>query len=153
MKVAVDLTIGKIIDILPDSATDTNKFLLNNDYRLLEVGDPYAEDGSFKELTAVDLRPFLMERTNTEFEQAVEQLTVGIPESEKLTWTKQEVEARAWLIDNTVGTPFIDAILTKRIKYTKAELVGKILEKATAYAVALGALTGEKQQIEDELGE
>ena len=60
-------------------------------------------------------------------------------------------EAKAWTADTTVDTPFIDAMLTKRTKYTKAELVAKILEKATAYAVALGTLTGEKQQKEDEL--
>jgi hypothetical protein len=90
---------------------------------------------------------------NSNFENTIYDLTSDVPESEKLTWTKQEAEARAWLEDNSASTPFIDGILSERTKYDKATLVAKIIEKADAYASAVGALTGARQHAEDKLGE
>lgn len=87
---------------------------------------------------------------NTDYEQQVQELTKDVPESEKLTWTKQETEARAYLLDNTVSTPLIDGIVTAR-GVDKAYLVSKIIEKADLYAAAVGVLTGQRQAIEDSI--
>lgn len=58
MKVAVDLIKNKIIDILPDSATESHKFLQLNNYKLLDVDNPYTDDGTtFRDLLDVDLLP------------------------------------------------------------------------------------------------
>lgn len=90
---------------------------------------------------------YLLEKINQEFTSSVNNLTSSIPSSEISTWVKQESEARAWLIDNNVSTPLVDAICTSR-GVDKAYLVNKIIEKADAYAIAIGTLTGERQKQE-----
>ena len=84
-----------------------------------------------------------------DYEKSVAAMTKGVPQSEKDTWTKQEAEARGYLVDPLSATPFIDSLSTAR-GITKEYLVPKIIEKADAYAVALGTLTGVRQKVEDE---
>lgn len=122
------------------------------DLELLEIENPYNEDGSFIELTDSHLAPFLMEAANLEFEQAVEQLTVGIPKDEQMTWAKQEEQARLYLADSDTITPLLDKILEQRSKFTsKTELAEKIVEKADMYEAAVGELIGKRQAIEDSI--
>lgn len=152
MKLAINLTTKTIVDILPDNATTNHKFLLNNDYRLLELENPYNEDGTFIELTNEHLKPFMMETANHEFESAVEALIAGIPKDEQMTWTKQEEQARAYLKDSAAITPLLDKILEQRTKFTsKTELAEKIVEKADMYESAVGELIGKRQAIEDSI--
>ena len=93
---------------------------------------------------------YLLSKANADFEAAISSLTSSIPTSEISTWTKQEQEARAYLLDATVSTPFIDAICLAR-EVDKSYLVGKIIEKADAYAIAVGTLTGIRQKLEKEI--
>ena len=93
---------------------------------------------------------YLLSKANADFETAISSLTSSIPTSEISTWTKQEQEARAYLLDSTASTPFIDATCLAR-GCEKSYLVGKIIEKADAYAVAVGTLTGVRQKLEKEI--
>ena len=95
-------------------------------------------------------KAYLLSKANADFETAISSLTSSIPTSEISTWTKQEQEARAYLLDSTASTPFIDAICLAR-GCEKSYLVGKIIEKADAYAVAVGTLTGVRQKLEKEI--
>ena len=95
-------------------------------------------------------KSYLLSKANADFETAISSLTSSIPTSEISTWTKQEQEARAYLLDSTASTPFIDAICLAR-GCEKSYLVGKIIEKADAYAVAVGTLTGVRQKLEKEI--
>lgn len=90
---------------------------------------------------------YLLSKVNQEFINSVNSLTSSIPKDEIATWTKQESEARAWIIDNNTLTPLIDAICSSR-GVSKEYLVSKIIEKADAYAVAIGTLTGIRQKQE-----
>ena len=92
----------------------------------------------------------MLEELNYDFQLQVLSLTEGSSPSEQATWTKQEQEARAWLADNAVSTPLIDAMVNAR-GCTKEYLVGKIIEKADLYAAEVGRLLGEKQRLEKEL--
>ena len=85
-----------------------------------------------------------------DFEDQMQALSEGSTTAEKDTWTKQEQEARAWLADNTVSTPLLDAMVNTR-GVTKEYLVGKIIEKSDAYSSEVGRLLGEKQRLEKEL--
>ncbi len=70
------------------------------------------------------------------------------------SFTKQEVEARAWSNDNTTVTPLVDAILTARASgETKQELVTKIIAKADAYTVAYGAILGKFHKLTKQVDE
>ena len=93
---------------------------------------------------------YLLSKANADFEAAISSLTSSTPTSEISTWTKQESEARAYLLDSNASTPFIDAICLAR-DCDKSYLVGKIIEKADAYAVAVGTLTGIRQKLEKEI--
>lgn len=120
------------------------------EYELLDIADAVQDDGSFRELTNEDLKPFIMQSANNDFTEQIKALVLGVPEDEVLTWAKQETEAKAWQLDNSVDTPLIDGILLNRNKYSKVELVDKILEKAGVYAALTGQLIGLRQQVEDE---
>lgn len=85
---------------------------------------------------------------NTAYQQAIATLTPTYPDDERLTFDKQEQEARSWLVDNSTSTPFIDALAAGR-QMDKAELVGRIIAKADAFAIASGLLTGQRQRYED----
>lgn len=85
---------------------------------------------------------------NALYQQAIATLTPTYPDDERLTFDKQEQEARAWLTDNSTPTPFIDALAAGR-QMDKAELVSRIIAKADAFAIASGSLTGQRQRYED----
>ena len=93
---------------------------------------------------------YLLSKANADFEAAISSLTSSTPTSEISTWTKQEQEARAYLLDSNASTPFIDAICLAR-ECDKSYLVAKIIEKADAYAIAVGTLTGIRQKLEKEI--
>ena len=159
MKVAVNIQTKKIIDVLPDRVTSNTPFLINNGYIMLDIENPISnhienEDGTisttFRELTSAELLPYVLKDINKEYEDAVINLAIDTPDSEKQTWLKQESEARAYLSDNTALTPLINAVCETR-KCTKEYIVNKIIEKADAYTVAIGRLTGLRQAKEKEI--
>lgn len=87
---------------------------------------------------------------NALYQQAIATLTPTYPDDERLTFDKQEQEARAWLTDNSTPTPFVDALAAGR-QMDKAELVSRIIAKADAFALTSGSLTGQRQRYEDML--
>lgn len=81
------------------------------------------------------------------YQQEVKALT-DVQAYELSSFTKQENEARTWLVNNTVNTPFIDGLLIARdLGETKAELVDKIILNADAYATAYSQILGKFQKI------
>lgn len=91
-----------------------------------------------------------LDEINDAYQQAIATLTPTYPDDERLTFDKQEQEARAWLADNSAPTPFVDALAAGR-QMEKAELVSRIIAKADAFALASGSLTGQRQRYEDVL--
>ena len=87
---------------------------------------------------------------NDAYQVAIATLTPTYPDDERLTFDKQEQEARAWLADSSTPTPFVDALAAGR-QMDKAELVSRIIAKADAFALASGSLTGQRQRYEDML--
>ena len=95
-----------------------------------------------------DLKSRKLVEINTAYQQAIAEMTPGYPDDERLTFDKQEAEARAWLADSSASTPFVDALAAGR-QMDKAELVSRIIAKADAFALASGSLTGQRQRYED----
>lgn len=87
---------------------------------------------------------------NEGYEAVVRQLMPTYPDSERLTFDKQESEARAWQADNGAATPLLDALAAGR-QMDKAELVQRVIAKADAFSAATGMLTGQRQRLEDAL--
>lgn len=119
------------------------------------INNAYIEaDGNIYTIKAVpepelpELKAIKLNEINTAYQQAIATLTPTYPDDERLTFDKQEQEARAWLADNSTSTPFVDALAAGR-QMEKAELVSRIIAKADAFALASGSLTGQRQRYED----
>jgi len=79
---------------------------------------------------------------DTDIKNIVGDVTIHVIAS----WRKQEDQARAWLVDNTIPTPTIDGLLsTRALGETKAELVTKVIANADAYETAYAPLLGKFQ--------
>lgn len=91
-----------------------------------------------------------LQDVNGKCDEMMRSIEASYPESEVKTWTKQEEEAKAYLADNQVATPLIDALVANR-GLDKAELITRILAKAQAFAVVAGTIVGVRQAHEDAL--
>lgn len=111
-----------------------------NSYTIVSIPEPELPE----------LKDIKLNEINAAYQQAIATLTPTYPNDERLTFDKQEAEARAWLTDNSTSTPFIDALSSGR-QMNKAELVSRIIAKADAFAIASGLLTGQRQRYEDML--
>lgn len=158
MKVIIDNRTKIIVDKVPE-VFNADSIYLTPDYSIIDIDNPFDEDNNFKQLSEDELETVLpfsstkskgLAKVNDTFEEEVALITRGIPVSEILTWSKQEQEARAYLLDRIAPTPLIDSICLTR-ECDKSYLVSKILEKADAYAVAVGMLTGIRQRLEKEI--
>ena len=111
-------------------------------------------DGSSYAIVAIpepelpELKAIKLTEITSAYEQAIANLTTTYPDDERLTFDKQEQEARAWLADDSAPTPFVDALAAGR-QMEKTELVSRIIAKADAFAIASGLLTGQRQRYED----
>lgn len=79
---------------------------------------------------------------NAQCTSTLGQITTSYPADEMQSWSKQEAEARAG------GGPLIDALSAAR-GVTLADLIGRIIAKADAFAVASGQTIGNRQRCED----
>lgn len=87
-----------------------------------------------------------------EYRREVRALLKGYDQYEIDSWPVQLQEALDWTADDLARTEMLDAILENRTE-TKAELVYKILTKASAFRVAYGRILGRRQQrVTDALG-
>ncbi|MBY6111233.1 hypothetical protein KUV74_12595 [Halomonas sp. DP1Y21-3] len=91
-----------------------------------------------------------MRRINTAYEAELASIRSEYPESEQMTWDKQEREARAFLADSSTATPLMDAMATGR-GMDKTELATRIIAKADAWMQASGLATGRRQALEDQV--
>lgn len=99
---------------------------------------------------AESFRSWKLEQIKAACERDLKVLRAQYPESEVLSWYKQEEEARAFQADSTASTPLINGIAAER-GITRAELVDRIIQKADSYTAAIGALLGKRQALEDQL--
>ena len=77
-------------------------------------------------------------------------ITSSYPSSEVKTWDKQENEARAWNADNTVTTPFIDALITSSGD-AKSDIVNRIIAKADAFISMSANTIGKRHKLEAQI--
>ena len=87
---------------------------------------------------------------NAACDAALAALTADYPESELLTFDKQEAEARALLADPEAATPFLTPLAAARGLETE-ELARKVIAKADAFTTASGHVIGLRQKDEDRL--
>lgn len=87
---------------------------------------------------------------NNGCQAALASLTATYPDRELLTFERQEREARALLAGDVADVSHITAIAQGRGISVK-DLAQKVVGKAEAFALASGALIGQRQKYEDRL--
>ena len=120
-----------------------------NNARIVDYGD-YYEVQAVPPKTVEELKITKLSEINSAYDVSTSGLVATYPQTELLTFDKQESEARAWLAASSVETPLIDTLAAGR-GMDKAELVSRIITKADAFAVTTGYLTGQRQRYEDQL--
>jgi len=75
-------------------------------------------------------------------------LTSTYSEHEKLSWPKQEIEAKALAADETADAPLLAGIAAAR-GIGLLELRDKVLSNVTEYEAASSAILGQQQRFED----
>jgi hypothetical protein len=100
--------------------------------------------------TLTEVRSAKLTAINAECDRRINAAVLSYPDTEVLTFAKQETEARAFLADALAATPMIDALATNR-GIDKAELAGRIIAKADYFAAYTGAVIGHRQKLEDQV--
>ncbi|WP_279030078.1 hypothetical protein [Bilophila wadsworthia] len=107
--------------------------------------EPPAPEPTLEEMKAAKLAEI-----NRVADMGLAVLTLSYPSREISTFDKQESEARAYTADATASTPLLSALATAR-GILLPDLVGRVLAKADAFAVASGTIIGWRQGVEDRL--
>nr|DAW37375.1 MAG TPA: tail fiber assembly protein [Caudoviricetes sp.] len=77
-------------------------------------------------------------------------LLVGYPQTEIDSFYRQEKEALAWQADHNAETPMLKQIaLLRGVPFEI--LVQKVIEKSEMFAMVIGAIIGQRQQLEDRI--
>ena len=113
------------------------------EYSIEEVFELPEERANIVESALDSAKKSKIEELRNEYDKIVDEYSFDTPLSEKLTWDKQESEARGFLSDPASPTPFIDLLIISRNKgETKEELVNIIVSKANLYVEFQGNLLG-----------
>lgn len=137
---------------------------LRVELEITEIPDPQREDEFYYFVQEVDEDPYVVNTPKTlglirvaienridgSCENAMASLRAGYPESEVLSWSKQESEARAFVSDPNAATPLLDALATAR-DIDKTELVNRVIAKADLFANLSGQIIGTRQALQDAL--
>ena len=127
---------------IKNGITQNEKGLYTYDYIIEDI---FSEEEKSRITTETAERAKLqkIEELKLQLEKYPDEHIFDTPLSEKLSWNKQESEAREYLKDDTAHTPYVDALLASRNKgETKMDLINKIITKAEAYSVFHGTLLG-----------
>jgi hypothetical protein len=80
------------------------------------------------------------------YNTAVSALVGDTDKFELASWNKQEIEARAYVLDNTISTPFLSGMITARgLGETLLQFANLIIAKADAYQFAYATILGTYQ--------
>ncbi len=97
--------------------------------------------------TLEQIRTRKLKEINAACEATLAAVKAGYPDSEVLSWSVQETEARAYVLDPLKPIPFLTALATAR-DITVPDLVALIIAKADAFAGISGSLIGKRQKLE-----
>ena len=112
------------------------------------IGRNYEWNGTRWILTLEEAKKSKYEEIKLAQTKALNSVMGEVASFESASYTKQEIEARAWNSDNNTSTPFIDNLLISRnLGETKQELVDKIIAKADAYQVFYASMLGKFQAL------
>ncbi|MFZ5762823.1 MAG: hypothetical protein ACOY8P_07865 [Thermodesulfobacteriota bacterium] len=92
----------------------------------------------------------LLTRVNELCNAKMANIKAGYPEEEVKTWDQQVREALLYQANSQASVPMVAALALKR-GLTVADMAGKIMAKATAFADISGQIIGHRQVLENTL--
>ena len=101
-------------------------------------------------LTLDEVKAAKLAEINAECDAEIGAIKATYPDTEVMSWDKQEQEARALLANATATTPLIDSIASAR-GLGRVELANRIIANADQFAVASGTSIGKRQKLEDQI--
>lgn len=113
-----------------------------------ENGYPVLQDPP--PLTLDEAKAAKLTEINAACDAEIEAIKVSYPDTEVMTWDKQEMEARALVLDAAADTLLIDSIASAR-GLDRVELANRIIANADQFATASGASLGKRQALKDEI--
>lgn len=117
--------------------------------------DPLVNDGGWRIVDATDELKAAKAKKRKEINDAADAAMAPIeslyPKTEINSWIQQLPEAEAWHKDNNATTPYLDGLLAKRPSKTKAEVVGKIRDRAADYIPVSSSVVGQRQELDDQV--
>ena len=113
------------------------------DYSIEEAFESPEERTNIVESALDNAKKLKIEELKNEFDKIVDEFLFDTSLSEKLSWDKQESEARGFLAEPTSPTPYLDLLVISRNKgETKEVLANLIVAKANLYVEFHGNLLG-----------
>ena len=91
-----------------------------------------------------------LELITAECDKVLSNIKTSYPQGEVESWPQQVKEAEAFLADQQVPVPLLEAIATSR-GLTVTDLAARVLTKADLFARASGVIIGKRQALEDVL--
>jgi hypothetical protein len=141
-------------------------YFKNNQNQIFAYDDEQVSQGYGKDLTPIteqeamaianplptteQVKQTKANEIDTKAQQHIDSLVPVYPEFEKLTFEKQEQEARAYLADNTLATPTLTSIATER-GLTVLELATRVVAKSDQFTQLAATVAGKRQAYHDQL--
>jgi hypothetical protein len=80
------------------------------------------------------------------YQSAIQSIAGIVDSVEMISWTKQEAEARSYIADNTISTPFLSMMIISRgLGETVLQFANLIIAKADSYEKAYATILGTYQ--------
>lgn len=108
-------------------------------------GTKAEKEAAYSAKLAADALQARLDVIMSEFKAEADLIKGGYTQSEIDTFPTQEAEASAYAANSAAVTPLLDAIISASGE-TKASLVARILNNATAMKLAVGVAIGKKQK-------
>lgn len=126
-----------------NGVTQNEKGLYTYEYSIEEAFESPEERTNIVEGALGNAKKLKIEELKNEFDKIVNEFLFDTSLSEKLSWDKQESEARAFLSEPTTPTPYLDLLVISRNKgETKEVFANLIVAKANLYVEFHGNLLG-----------
>lgn len=138
---AVEITAALHAELIEGQSQGKRIVADENGYPVLQDPPP---------LTLDEAKAAKLTEINAACDAEIEAIKVSYPDTEVMTWDKQEGEARALVLDATADTPLIDSIASAR-GLDRVELANRIIANADQFATASGASLGKRQALKDEI--
>ena len=100
--------------------------------------------------TLEETRTATVAAINAAYEQAMTAIRAEEPPSALLTYSEQRTESEGWMSNTDTPTPMLDTLAGTR-GLEKAELVRRVLVKASLYKPVSGLLLGQQQRLIDDV--